>query len=179
MSKYKPLTERLSGHAEDEWRTTFADLETVLGFALPKGARGGPAWWTNDGDKPHSRAWTSAGWQVFEVDRANETVTFRRNMASADIEAAGGIEPSQAQPSIDEPEAPRPEEGAGGRAADDYRPQGGGSAKVQPDAMRRAAEGAARASRLRRSAPTLAAGVAVVAGVAALVARTVIRRRSV
>lgn len=88
MSKYNPLAERLSGHAEEEWRASFAELEEVLGFPLPKGARGGRAWWSNTGDKPHSRAWTATGWQVGEVDPGAERVMFRRH-----AELAAGAQP--------------------------------------------------------------------------------------
>jgi hypothetical protein len=62
MSKYRPLSDRLSGHAEDEWRTSFKDIEKMLGFPLPKGARTGRAWW----DKA-----APPGWEVGEVDQGH------------------------------------------------------------------------------------------------------------
>jgi hypothetical protein len=69
MSKYRPLSDRLSGHAEDEWRTSFKDIEKMLGFPLPKGARTGRAWW----DKA-----APPGWEVGEVDQGKGTVRFSR-----------------------------------------------------------------------------------------------------
>ena len=45
MSKYKPLSERLSRHKADRWSASFAELEEVLGFPLPKAARDQNAWW--------------------------------------------------------------------------------------------------------------------------------------
>lgn len=113
MSKYTPLTERLTGHGDDEWRASFAELETVLGFPLPKGARAGTSWWANDADRAHSRAWTAPGWAVAEVDRGAERVTFRRNMAQAGIEA----------PEIEAVEAvqPKPMRRAAERASRDSR----------------------------------------------------------
>ena len=90
MSKYQPLADRLSGHPQDEWRTSFSELEGLLGFPLPKTARSSAAWWANDSDRPHC-AWTTAGWLVCERDRPGEIVIFRRNAATADIEAAGGL----------------------------------------------------------------------------------------
>lgn len=167
MSKYNPLSERLSGHAGDEWRASFAELEEVLGFPLPKGARGGTSWWANDPDKSHSRAWTGAGWEVAEVDRSGEAVTFRRNAASADIEAAGGVEPA-----VDAPAAPRRRKAAGGGPS-----WAAGSDAVQRDATRSAAERASRNARLRKAMPMVAAGAAVLAGVATYAARMLIRRQ--
>lgn len=82
MSKYQPLSDRLSGHGEPEWRTSFADLEAMLGFPLPKTARSSGAWWANDGSKTHHRAWLDHGWAA-DVDRAGEMVVFRRKSAPA------------------------------------------------------------------------------------------------
>jgi len=73
MGKYQPLSDRLSDHPEPEWKASFAEIEEVLGFPLPKTARSG-AWWS--AEKPHSRAWTALGWSV-EYD-GKGAVTFRR-----------------------------------------------------------------------------------------------------
>jgi hypothetical protein len=81
MSKYNPLTARLAGHAGPEWRASFAEIEAVLGFPLPKGARSGRVWWRNTGAQPHQRAWTAAGWEVGDVDHTGGLVTFRRRAA--------------------------------------------------------------------------------------------------
>ena len=70
MGKYDPLSARLAGHAGQEWRASFAELEDVLGFPLPKGARSGKAWWKNDARTPHSRAWADGGWEAAKVDPA-------------------------------------------------------------------------------------------------------------
>ncbi|HKR86724.1 MAG TPA: hypothetical protein VJS38_00970 [Phenylobacterium sp.] len=78
MSKYSPLSEHLAAHPADEWRPSFSELESVLGFPLPKAARFGRAWWANDPEKSHSRAWTVHGWVVGDVDPAAKRVEFRR-----------------------------------------------------------------------------------------------------
>lgn len=78
MSKYSPLSEHLAAHPADEWRPSFSELESVLGFPLPKAARFGRAWWANDPEKTHSRAWTVHGWVVGDVDPAARRVEFRR-----------------------------------------------------------------------------------------------------
>jgi hypothetical protein len=82
MGKYDPLSVRLAGHSGAEWRASFAELEKVLGFPLPKGARTGKAWWKNDAAAPHSRAWTDAGWEA-AADPAAGQVTFHRKAAAA------------------------------------------------------------------------------------------------
>jgi hypothetical protein len=78
MSKYKPLSDRLSSHAGDEWRVSFEDVEGVLGFPLPKSARTSGAWWSAS-DKAHHQAWLAHGWRVEEVDRTIGSVVFRRD----------------------------------------------------------------------------------------------------
>jgi len=83
MSKYQPLTERLAGDPGPEWRASFADIENVLGFPLPKAARAGTVWWSNDADRAQARAWTGAGWKVAEVDPGAESVVFRRAVSEA------------------------------------------------------------------------------------------------
>jgi hypothetical protein len=82
MSKYHSLSDRLRRQPGDEYGASFAELEAVLGFPLPKGARSGRNWWTNDLRKPHSRAWAAHGWKVGDIDHAAERVVFRRAASS-------------------------------------------------------------------------------------------------
>lgn len=90
MSKYNPLIEHLAESPQDEWRASFAEVEGVLGFPLPKAARSGRTWWANDPEKAHSRAWAAHGWEVGDVDHAAERVVFRRAAASGvALQAAG------------------------------------------------------------------------------------------
>ncbi|MDP1618780.1 hypothetical protein [Phenylobacterium sp.] len=81
MSKYKPLSDRLSQHEADDWSVSFAELEDVLGFPLPKAARDQNAWWLG-GEKPHHDTWKAQGWRVETVDRNAQTVVFRRYQAA-------------------------------------------------------------------------------------------------
>ncbi|WP_374468667.1 hypothetical protein [Phenylobacterium sp.] len=86
MSKYRPLSERLAAHEGPEWRASFAEVEEVLGFPLPKGARTGRAWWAGE-DKPHAKSWTQHGFQA-EADPQAGWVTFRRgDISPAAVEA--------------------------------------------------------------------------------------------
>jgi len=78
MKKYDLLGLHLGKQAGDEWRASFAELEEVLGFPLPRLAHTSGAWWANEGLKPHNVTWLDAGWKVGEVDRKGQSVVFRR-----------------------------------------------------------------------------------------------------
>ena len=91
MSKYKPLSERLSRHKADRWSASFAELEEVLGFPLPKAARDQNAWWRG-GEKPHHSAWTEPGWRVVDLDRAGQTVVFGRDAGASTSPVAPAAE---------------------------------------------------------------------------------------
>ena len=83
MSKYNPLSARRARHGEPEWRASFAEIEEVMCFPLPKTARTNRAWWQNTGAQPHQRAWTGGGWEVADVDHAQGHATFRKAQARA------------------------------------------------------------------------------------------------
>jgi hypothetical protein len=83
MSKYDSLSQRLAAHPTDEWRPSFSELESVLGFPLPKAARTGRAWWVYDPAKRHCRAWAAEGWEIGDVDHLAGQVVFRRGPATA------------------------------------------------------------------------------------------------
>lgn len=80
MSKYEPLAQFLSGLADEKWNASFADVEKVLGFALPKSAYQYPAWWANQSGDGHSQksGWYDAGWRTAAVDIAKREVVFER-----------------------------------------------------------------------------------------------------
>jgi hypothetical protein len=165
MSKYQPLSDRLRGHPADEWRTSFSEIEEVLGFPLPKGARG-RAWWANDEARPHSRAWAAQGWGAHEVDPVQGAVTFRRGEISpAAVEAAAGLPPvgdlSGEAPPVPEP-MPAPPSAALSHGAAPSEPQGRG-------------KGVGRAARV---AALVAGSLAAVVGLGAIALRTVQRRRA-
>jgi hypothetical protein len=63
-AEYLPLHKYLDGRYADTVVLTLADIEALLGFALPEPARLQPAWWSN-GDtetapSPQSSAWIHA-----------------------------------------------------------------------------------------------------------------------
>ena len=79
--KYRRLYEYLSSLQVSEWRTSFSQIEAVVGFELPQSARLHRPWWGNQrGGNGHSQAlaWSAAGWETAEVDMDGETLLFRR-----------------------------------------------------------------------------------------------------
>ena len=84
--KYQRLYTYLSSLQHQEWRTSFSEVETVMGFALPPSARLHRPWWGNQrGGNGHSHAlaWSVAGWETAEVDMEAETLLFRRTEPSS------------------------------------------------------------------------------------------------
>lgn len=45
--KYQRLYEYLCGLSTQEWRTSFREIETIIGFELPLSARLYRPWWAN------------------------------------------------------------------------------------------------------------------------------------
>jgi len=79
QSKYEPLRAFLAARDENAVRMSFAQVEHVLGCALPKSARRTSLWWTNN-PKVHvqAAAWVRAGRRARRVDLTNERVMFVR-----------------------------------------------------------------------------------------------------
>ena len=84
--KYAPLFRHLlSAHPALEWRTTFGEVESILGFRLPDSARLHRPWWSNSkkgSGHSHALAWQAAGWRTREVDIEAETLVFAPEGAS-------------------------------------------------------------------------------------------------
>ena len=86
MSKYDPLRKYLTGGALTRWRASFAEVEAVLGFSLPRSAYAYPAWWSNDATgHSHSRAWRDGGWKTQGVDLQNQQVTFLKQKGAPQV----------------------------------------------------------------------------------------------
>jgi len=93
--KYAPLYRHLlSARSEPEWRTTFGELEAILGFRLPDSARLHRPWWSNSkksSGHSHALAWQAAGWRTRTVDVEAETLVFERaDVAPAEAAAPAG-----------------------------------------------------------------------------------------
>jgi hypothetical protein len=76
-SKYDPLKRHLDGRPRGEFTLRFDEIESVLGFKLPKSAVR-PQWWANvtGSSHPHSQAWQAAGFDAFLV-AGSRKVRFR------------------------------------------------------------------------------------------------------
>lgn len=80
MSKYDPLSRHLSRLTTNRWTASFAEIEKILGFALPASAKKYNAWWANQGDGGHAQSgsWQGVGWKTSEPDFRAKTVKFVR-----------------------------------------------------------------------------------------------------
>lgn len=86
--KYARLYERLADLQDQEWRTTFGEIEKILNFRLPDSARVHRPWWANQGERgghSHALAWEAAGWKTSQVDVASETLVFVRDFAEDNL----------------------------------------------------------------------------------------------
>jgi len=80
MSKYESLSQFLASAQGATKRLSFAEIERILGFKLPKSAYKHEAWWSNNATgHSHARAWLEAGWRTEGVDLAGRKVTFQRS----------------------------------------------------------------------------------------------------
>jgi len=76
MAKYDKLTQWL---AKPKLPLTFAEIEKIIGEALPPSASQYRPWWGNE-VKPSARqcrAWLDAGWKVDSVDLKARRVIFK------------------------------------------------------------------------------------------------------
>lgn len=86
--KYAPLYRYLTRLAGHEWRTTFAEIEKILGFQLPDSARIHRPWWANQGEQgghSHALAWEMAGWKTSQVKMADERLVFVRDYTEDEL----------------------------------------------------------------------------------------------
>ena len=84
MSVYAPLNHYLRAVIGDVVPMSFADVEAILGRALPGSARRHPAWWSNNvGTHVNAAAWRGAGWRTSQVSIPGERVTFVREASAA------------------------------------------------------------------------------------------------
>ena len=79
MSKYENLHQFLILESSPSKRLTFAEIERILGFKLPKSAYEHKEWWSNNATgHSHAKAWLEAGWRKQELDLDARKVTFKR-----------------------------------------------------------------------------------------------------
>ena len=80
MQSYNPLKVHLHRQLGNICNITFAELEQMLGFALPMSAMIHRSWWSNEVNlaHTHNEAWRNAGWVVSNVDLESQRVEFKR-----------------------------------------------------------------------------------------------------
>jgi hypothetical protein len=89
MSKYAKLSSYLMSIDVEELALTFAGIEKIIEFPLPKSAYTYPAWWSNQASPGHSQssAWQAAGWHTRKVDLSEKKVSLFRVRVNAIREA--------------------------------------------------------------------------------------------
>lgn len=99
MGKYEPLAQFLASRNEGSWTASFDQIESRLGFALPRSAHEHRAWWANQQGPGHSQkeAWQAAGWETREVDLQRGVVRFERVEAPSSSGGGGTGAPSRAE----------------------------------------------------------------------------------
>ena len=103
--KYRRLYTYLRSLQVSEWRTSFGEVEAVVGLELPPSARMHRPWWGNQRrSKGHSQAlaWSVAGWETAEVDMDAGTLLFRRRHpkpeAGPSLDEAWPVHPTASWP---------------------------------------------------------------------------------
>ena len=78
MASYTLLEEHLQKKSESEISFCFADIEEIIGTALPPSARKHRAWWSNSAASSNMavHAWRNAGYRTKQVDMAGEKLIF-------------------------------------------------------------------------------------------------------
>src|SRR5687767_5502233 len=78
MSKYAALRDYLETRASETVPMTFAEIEKVLGFKLPRSQKY-PAWWSNNpNNNVMTNEWLAAGYKTEQVDIEGRKLLFRR-----------------------------------------------------------------------------------------------------
>ena len=78
--KYLPLAHLLLSRGPEigSMELQFCAIESALGTTLPKSARTGRKWWSNDPARAQAYSWMATGWKTEAVDLQSETVAFSR-----------------------------------------------------------------------------------------------------
>lgn len=99
MGKYKPLTEFLRAQRAERVPMTFAEIERVVGFKLPRSASEHRAWWSNNpSNSVMTKAWLDAGYQSEQVDMERRKLVFSRTADAS---------PTKGGPETGGPDAPK------------------------------------------------------------------------
>jgi hypothetical protein len=79
MGKYEPLADFLRKQRVDQIELSFAEIERVVGFKLPRSSQEHRAWWSNNpSNSVMTKAWLAAGFESEQVDMEGRKLIFRR-----------------------------------------------------------------------------------------------------
>ena len=88
LQEYKKLYTHLCGLQAKEWKTTFGEIESIIGCRLPDFARKDRGWWSNKRLVKGlliTSLWIEAGWKTAEVDMETESLVFVKLNGPEDI----------------------------------------------------------------------------------------------
>lgn len=89
-SKYFPLYEFLQTHDGAPVSLTLAEIEQLLGTALPGSARKRPGWWSNrTSGAVQASAWMDAGYHVVAADLTAELIRFEKAQLTYTVKKLG------------------------------------------------------------------------------------------
>jgi hypothetical protein len=78
VTKYSNLGEFLRDQKNSSIALTFAEVERIIGYKLPRSARY-PAWWSNNpSNNVMTKVWLAAGFKTAQVDTERKKLVFRR-----------------------------------------------------------------------------------------------------
>ena len=88
LDEYKKLYTHLCGLEAEEWKTTFSEIEAIIGDKLPDSARKYRGWWANKklvNGLGVDALWLEAGWKSVDLDMDAETLTFVKMKGPEDM----------------------------------------------------------------------------------------------
>lgn len=77
-AEYAPLHRWFAALPERRCRLSFAQIEQILGFGLPRAARVSPEWWSSGDGRNHARAWEAAGFNARLLPEEEAALFLRR-----------------------------------------------------------------------------------------------------
>ena len=125
MSKYEPLEEYLRDCGRSDVPMTFAEIEEIIGDALPSSAFKHRPWWSNNpSNSVITYAWLRAGYKSAEVDMTERKLVFRKSGSDGPLSDAGDA----GLPTVDPKAAEMPRQSIASRIADALK----GTVTVKP-----------------------------------------------